>query len=145
MASDSEQYDGSSHVGARLGLPASGRGSMSSWYSRIAALLLDWAACMLIATAFLGREVLTGHDWRIWAPLALFWLQSTVLVAFAGGSFGQLVCRITVARLHGTKVGLLRAAARQLMVCLVIPALVIDGDRRGLHDMAAGTALLNRR
>jgi uncharacterized RDD family membrane protein YckC len=34
----------------------------------------------------------------------------------------------------------LRSLARAILVALVIPPLVFKPDRRGLHDLAAGTA-----
>ena len=40
--------------------------------------------------------------------------------------------------------GLLRAAARTALLLLVVPAVVQDGDGRGLHDRAAGTVIVRR-
>jgi uncharacterized RDD family membrane protein YckC len=31
---------------------------------------------------------------------------------------------------------------RALLLCLVLPAVVYDKDRRGIHDLAAGTIVL---
>ena len=33
-------------------------------------------------------------------------------------------------------------ALRTLLLCLVVPAAIWDGDGRGLHDKAAGTAVV---
>jgi uncharacterized RDD family membrane protein YckC len=65
----------------------------------------------------------------------VFWLESAVGVALAGGSFGQLLVRIRVHRTDGRTLSLLRALQRQLLVCLVIPPLVFRDDGRGLHDL----------
>ena len=131
--------------GARLGLPAEGRGSLATWRSRVAALLLDWAACMAIAVAFFGSAVLTGGGWRSWMILTVFFIQSCLLGLLAAGTFGQLVCRIAIVRVDRQPLGIARAVLRSALVCLVLPALVISVDRRGLHDLAAGTVVVNRR
>jgi uncharacterized RDD family membrane protein YckC len=100
---------------------------------------------MVVAIGLFGQGVLTGGGWRAWMILATFFVQSTVLTSLAAGSFGQLVCRIAVVRLDRQPLGLLRALLRQALVSLALPALVIGPDRRGLPDLAAGTAVLNRR
>lgn len=133
------------YPGQRVGLPAQGRGSLASWGSRLAALLIDWGACMIIAVALFGSAVLTGSDWRAWMILTIFFRQSALLSWLVGGSFGQLICRIAVYRLNGSPLGPVRAVLRAALVSLALPALVIGMDRRGLQDLAAGTAVVKRR
>jgi uncharacterized RDD family membrane protein YckC len=133
------------YPGERVGLPQTGRGSLASWGARIVALLLDWVICTLIALLFFGSRVLVGQGWTSWTTLLTFFVETTLLVAFAGGSAGQLLCRLAVIRLDNTPVGLLRSGLRAALVCLVLPALVVGTDRRGLHDLVAGTAVVNRR
>ena len=133
------------HPGQHLGLPPAGRGSLASWGARIGALIIDWAACMAIAVGFFGSAVLTGGGWRAWMILAVFFVESALLTWLAGGSFGQLLSRIAVVRLDAQPLGLLRALLRALLVSLALPALIISTDRRGLHDLAAGTVVINRR
>lgn len=41
-------------------------------------------------------------------------------------------------------IGILPSAIRTVLLCLVLPAVVWDGDGRGLHDRAAGTAIVRR-
>lgn len=133
------------YPGERIGLPPDGRGSLASWGSRVVALFLDWAVCMAVAVGLFGTEVLTGNDWQAWMILTTFFVQSALLGWLAGGSLGQLVCRIGVLRLDRAPLGLPRAVLRAALVSLVLPALVIGPDRRGLHDLAAGTAVVSRR
>jgi uncharacterized RDD family membrane protein YckC len=133
------------YPGERLGLPQDGRGSLASWGARVLALCLDWAACMAVAVLLFGSAVLTSNDWQSWMILATFVVETTLLGWLAGGSLGQLVCRIGVLRLDRAPLGLPRAVLRAVLVALVLPALVIGPDRRGLHDMAAGTAVISRR
>jgi uncharacterized RDD family membrane protein YckC len=133
------------YPGQRLGLPREGRGSLASWQARVGALIIDWAACMAIAVGFFGSGVMTGGGWRGWMILTVFFVESAVLSWLAAGSFGQLLCRIAVVRLDGKPLGLPRALLRAFLVSLALPALIISTDRRGLHDLAAGTIVTNRR
>lgn len=133
------------YVGQRLGLPATGRGSLARWGSRIAALVLDWAACMAVAVGFFGSAVLTGSGWRSWMILSILFVETSVLTALAGGSFGQLLCRIGIYRLDARPLGFLRAFGRSALLSLALPALIVGADRRGLHDLAGGTVVINRR
>ena len=107
--------------GQSLGLPERGRGSLASWRSRIAALVLDWAACMAIAVGLFGTGVLTGNGWRAWMILTVFFVQSTVLSWLAGGSFGQLLCRIAVYRLNRPPLGLRVVASSRSRAILRAP------------------------
>jgi uncharacterized RDD family membrane protein YckC len=45
---------------------------------------------------------------------------------------------------YAAQVGLLGGAIRAFLLCLVIPAVVYDRDRRGLHDKAAQTIVVRR-
>ena len=145
MAGPAEAVGANGYPGERVGLPRTGPGSLASWGSRIAALVLDWAICMAIAVLLFGTRVLTANGWTSWMTLATFFVETTLLTALAGASAGQLACRIVVARLDGRPLGLGRAALRAALLCLVVPALVVGTDRRALHDMAVGTAVVNRR
>ncbi|MEL4504207.1 RDD family protein [Luteococcus sp. H138] len=135
-----DQYPGES-----LGLPEKGRGSLATWNARLAALLIDWAACMILARLLFGDAVLHGFDWRRFAPMGLYFLQKTVLTALTSGSFGQLICRIAVVRLDHQPIGWRRAVLRAAMKVLVLPAVVIGAERRALDDLALGTVVINRR
>ncbi len=108
------------------------------------ALFVDWIASMLVAGAVVGPGVVSSHGWEAWAPMLVFLLEATVLTALAGGSFGQLVLRVAVVRLDRTPVTLLVALLRTLLICLVVPPVIYNRDRRGLHDLVAGTVTVRR-
>ena len=133
------------YPGSSLGLPASGRGALASWRSRVSALVIDWGASMAVAVGAGGGGVFEPNSWRSFMILAVFFVQKALLTAFVGSSFGQLITGIGVTRIDGSPIGLFRSIARAAMVCLVIPAVVIGPDRRGLDDLALGTAVVNRR
>ncbi|WP_205707525.1 RDD family protein [Kineococcus vitellinus] len=131
---------GGEHPGAgvRLGLPATGRGAVAGWGRRVLGLLVDWGAATLIAQAFLpglGREI---------GPLAVLVVMHVLLVSTIGTSLGHAVTGIAVRTLDGRPVGFARGTARTLLLALVVPAVVTDADRRGLHDRAAGTVVVRR-
>ncbi|MBN9105491.1 MAG: RDD family protein [Propionibacteriaceae bacterium] len=133
------------YPGQRIGLPETGRGSLASWFARVAALILDWAACMILAVAVFGPGVLRDPGWKAWMVLAIFFVESTVLTALIGSSFGQYVARIGIFSLDGRPLGWGRAVLRAGMVCLVLPTIVIGADRRALNDLLLGTFVGNLR
>ena len=133
------------YPGERIGLPPEGRGSLASWGARLIAITADWAACMIIAVGLFGRSVMTSNDWQSWMILATFFVQSALLTWVAGGSFGQLLCRIAVVRLDRVPLGPLRAVTRAALVSLALPPMIVGPDRRGLHDLAVGTVVVRRR
>lgn len=133
------------YPGQSLGLPAAGRGSLASWNSRLWALVIDWAVCMILARAVFGSKVNTGIHWQMFTPMALFFVEKWLLTAFAGSSFGQLVCRVGVTTLDGQPIGWWRSLARAAMKLIIVPAVVIGAERRGLDDISLGTVVVNRR
>ena len=137
--------DTPTYPGQTLGLPEQGRGSLASWRARIAAMIGDWAASMVVAIAMFGTGVLTDSGWRSFMNMAVYFVEASVLTALAGGSFGQLIARIGIVRLDGHHIGWWRAIVRTAMKCLVIPAVVIGAERRALTDLLVGTVVINRK
>jgi uncharacterized RDD family membrane protein YckC len=139
---------GPTYPGQRLGLPESGPGSVAGWPRRFAALAVDWAASALAAGVIFGYRwfgATAGEQgWVGFSPLLVFVLEATFLTALLGGSFGQLVLRLAVARLDGKPVTVLHALLRSALICLVVPPLVFNRDQRGLHDLAVNTVTLRR-
>lgn len=112
----------------------------ASWGRRILALLVDWAACWLVVVFLVGTEKASEPGSVAgWYVTGLFVVESALMTALAGGSFGQLATRLRVVREDGRPmpIGLLQAIMRQVLVALVIPPLVFKPDGRGLHDLAA--------
>lgn len=136
-----------SHPGARLGLPATGSGSLARLGRRAVALCIDWGLSLAISAAFFALDP--------WATLSIFALENLLLVSTLGHTIGHRIMGIQVRRLAfaGTPPGvetgapppgLLRALLRTVLICLVIPAVVWDADGRGMHDRAAGTVIVRR-
>ena len=120
--------------------PADSRAAVASWPRRFLALAVDWLACLAVAQALVAYGVLDGNPNGTWT-LALFVLESAVLTALLGGSFGKVATRLRVVRADGSggPVGLVGALLRSVLVALVVPPLVFKPDGRGLHDLAVGT------
>ncbi|KRA23389.1 transporter [Microbacterium sp. Root61] len=135
----------SSYPGERLGLPATGRGSIARAWRRIGALAIDWISATLIATAFFGYDQFAlpaEAGITIFAPLTVFLVLQVVFIPTIGGSPGHRILGMRVVQLGGAWTGLWRPIVRSLLLALVIPAVIWDPDQRGLHDKVAGTVLI---
>lgn len=113
----------------------------ASWARRALALVVDWVASTLAVILAIGYAGWLGDPASGFYVLGVFALESTVLTALVGGSFGKVVTRLRVVRDDGSAhpLDLLRSLLRTLLVCLVIPPLVYRPDGRGLHDIAVGS------
>ncbi|HEX5119724.1 MAG TPA: RDD family protein [Pseudonocardiaceae bacterium] len=134
--------------GRRYGLPAGGPGSVASLGRRLVALFVDCVLATLITTLFVHPASLNPdhvQNLNYWSLLT--WYVITVLgTAFFGVTPGMVLLGIRVARVDGRPMLLpLRALVRAVLVATIIPAVVWDPDRRGLHDKAAGTIVLTTR
>jgi uncharacterized RDD family membrane protein YckC len=114
----------------------------ASWARRVLALLVDYAACWGVMLLIYGRSWFGNGSLPSLYLNLLFIAESAVLMALAGGSFGQLATRVRVVRVDGSgrPLSLLMALLRQVLICLVIPPLVFRPDGRGLHDVLCGSA-----
>jgi uncharacterized RDD family membrane protein YckC len=112
----------------------------ASWGRRILALFVDWTACNLVVIAVMGPAGWSDSRSSGLYTLGVFILESAVLTALAGGSFGKLATGLRVVRADGTgPLDLLGAVIRVVLVSLVVPPLVFKPDGRGLHDLAVGS------
>lgn len=115
---------------------------MAGWGRRIGALFVDWFASLAVASLLtepLGWDTDQG---RALGPVLVLFVTTSLLVGLLGTSLGHRLLGLRVARLDAHPVGVARAMLRSLLLCLVIPAVIYDKDRRGLHDLAAGTVVL---
>ena len=101
---------------------------------RVLAILVDWTVCLLVATAF-------DLD-RVYGPSLVLLAEQTLLVGLLGFSIGHRLLGLAVARLDSAPLGLGWAFVRALLLCLAVPAVIMDRDGRGLHDLAARTVVL---
>jgi uncharacterized RDD family membrane protein YckC len=138
--------DDTFYPGRAFGLPEFGAGSVAGWSRRLAALLIDWLACSAIAVAFLYHPS-AGHysdvlvQPRLWTPV-IFGVEDFLLTGLTGLTLGKRLLGIRVIRVDRRPVGLARAFIRTLLLLLVVPAIMMDRDLRGLQDKAAGTIVV---
>lgn len=121
----------------------------ATYVRRFVALCIDWFACMLIASVIFSPFVpftpnlIFGSPDLSLAVLALFVLETCFLVWLIGGSFGQRLVGLSVVSVIGPgRVTLWRSLVRSLMVALVLPPLIVDGQGRGLQDRVAQTEVM---
>ncbi|MEV6847632.1 RDD family protein [Actinoplanes sp. NPDC051411] len=107
---------------------------------RLGALLIDWVLCTLVAS-------LLVDDLRAnpWPQLGVFILVNAFFVGLFGQTPGMWPARIRcISVVDGGAIGLPRAIIRAVLLALVIPAVISDGDGRGLHDRAARSIMVRR-
>ncbi|MCF8527081.1 MAG: RDD family protein [Candidatus Nanopelagicales bacterium] len=110
---------------------------------RVLALLIDWFASTVVALLAVGvGSYGSGSD--ALATLIVFVLEVVILTWLTGASFGQRILGLRVVAMDGGRVTFPRVLLRTLLICLVIPALVMDSQGRGLHDRAAGSIVVRR-
>jgi len=130
------------YPGEMLGLPENGPGSLARMGRRLAALLIDWLIGYGLAALALGFGVIPVAALST-AVLVIWFLLGVVALRLFGFTPGQFALGLGVIALDG-RLGIGRAAARGLLIGLVIPPLFTDADGRGLHDRVTGTAVVRR-
>nr|WP_202447034.1 RDD family protein [Streptomyces sp. SID5468] len=120
--------------GERLGLPQDGPGSIAPVGRRLAALVIDWALCLLVSYGLLARGR-AASDVSNWA-FVVFGVLSVVTLATAASTPGKRLLGLRLVRLGGGRLGPVAVVLRTILLLLVIPAAMWDRDGRGLHDKA---------
>ena len=111
---------------------------------RLAALAIDWLVAIGVSL-LLFRDVAYGSLESSVAILLIFAAELILLTWLTGASFGQRILGVQVVRADGGRLGLGRVVLRTVLICLVIPAVVIDTYGRGLHDRAVGSVVVRAR
>jgi uncharacterized RDD family membrane protein YckC len=107
---------------------------------RFGALVVDWVLCVMIS-ALCADPRRSG-----WPPLVALVAEYGFFLGLFGQTPGMWVTRLACLGYHGTgPIGVPRALLRGILLALVVPALIMDGERRGLHDRAVGSIVLDVR
>ncbi len=126
--------------GAGLGLPATGPGSLAPFGRRVGQYLIDAVVSGLVAALFTAPE-----PPELWSLLT-FGVMTVVFLVLAGQTPGMRLLGLRLAHPHpGQRLALWRAVVRTGLLMLLIPALVVDSDGRGLHDRLTDTAVVRDR
>jgi uncharacterized RDD family membrane protein YckC len=111
---------------------------LASLQRRFGALMVDWLLCLLVA-GLLGRFP------NNWAPFVLI-VEYAFFIGLFGQTPGMRLTRIAcVSVVDGRPIGIWRALVRGVLLAVLIPALIMDGQRRGWHDRAAGSIMVSAR
>jgi uncharacterized RDD family membrane protein YckC len=101
---------------------------------RFGALLIDWALC-LVGSAFYADPRVVA-----WPPVLLLIVLNTIGIGLFGQTPGMMIARLRcISFADGGAIGLARAFLRAILLALLVPAIIMNADRRGLHDRAAGS------
>jgi uncharacterized RDD family membrane protein YckC len=123
--------------GAALGLPREGPGSLAGFGQRVGAFLIDAVASALV-TGLVTAPQPPGN----WSLLTFAGMTVVFLVA-TGQTPGMRLLGLRLAHpQQGRRLALWRAVVRTGLLVLLVPALVVDGDGRGLHDRLTDTAVI---
>ncbi|WP_213450794.1 RDD family protein [Rhizomonospora bruguierae] len=118
---------------------------------RFAALLIDWLLSLLAANIF-ADPVRDG-----WSPVVVLIGMYAVFVGLFAQTPGMLLLRLHCVDHTGPagpatsgenpgaggRIGLWRGLIRGVLLCLVIPPLIMDAERRGLHDRAVNSIVVH--
>ncbi|HEV7212408.1 MAG TPA: RDD family protein [Blastococcus sp.] len=140
MVRDAHQPSQERVRGASLGLPAEGPGSLAPFGTRAAAFVVDALASALVA-ALVTAPRLPGN----WSLLVFGVMTVLTLLAF-GQTPGMRLLGLRLAHpRQGQRLAVWRAVVRTALLLLLVPALLVDADGRGLHDRLTDTAVVRDR
>lgn len=106
---------------------------------RFLALMVDWILCL-----FVGR--LLGPGAESWGPPFVLVVEYAFFVGVFGQTPGMRLLKVAcVSIVDGRAIGIPRALLRGLLLAPLVPALIMDRQRRGLHDRAAGSIMVDTR
>jgi uncharacterized RDD family membrane protein YckC len=117
-----------------------GTAEPASLAARLGALVVDWMLCVLIARIF------GPINERPWLASVVLIAEYAVLLGIFGQTPGMALTKVRVVSVpEGGPIGVLRGFVRGVLLALLVPALIMDADRRGLHDKAARSIALSAR
>lgn len=103
---------------------------------RFGALVIDWVLCLLVSN-FFADPVRDG-----WAPVLVLVLEYGFFLGLFAQTPGMYVTKVRcVAWADGGRIGLLRGLLRGVLLALVVPPLLMDEHRRGVHDRLTGSVV----
>ncbi|MET0930395.1 MAG: RDD family protein [Aeromicrobium sp.] len=113
---------------------------------RLGSLLIDWVIAALSAVAIAGVHYppapLDKDPSETFIIIGFFILEVGVLTGLLGRSIGKRLLGMKVENPDGQPIGVPRALLRTALLVLVLPAIVMTDDKRGIHDLAAGSRVV---
>ncbi|MEU3454158.1 RDD family protein [Micromonospora sp. NPDC006766] len=103
---------------------------------RFGALVIDWVLCLL-ASGLFASPARDG-----WPPVVVLVVEYAFFLGLFAQTPGMYITRIRcLAWSDGGRIGPVRALLRGVLLVLVVPALIMDEHRRGLHDRLTGAVI----
>lgn len=109
---------------------------------RILALIIDWAVAALSAVALTDVSYPPKNPAENLVIVGFFVLEVALLTGLLGFTIGKRILGLYVENPEGRPIGLPRAVLRTVLLSLVLPAIVMNDEKRGLHDIAAGARVI---
>jgi uncharacterized RDD family membrane protein YckC len=109
---------------------------------RLGALVIDWIIAALSGVALAGVSYPPKNLAENFIITGFFVVEVSVLTGLLGFSIGKRILGLKVENPDGRPIGIVRALVRTALICLVLPAVVMTDDKRGLHDLAAGSRVI---
>lgn len=113
---------------------------------RLGALLIDWIVAALSAVTLAGVSYppapLDEDPSQTFIIIGFFVVEVGLLTGLVGRSIGKRLLGLRLENADGRPVGVPKALLRTLLLCLVLPAIVMTDDKRGIHDLAAGSRVV---
>ncbi|MFC4150625.1 RDD family protein [Micromonospora mangrovi] len=107
---------------------------------RFGALVIDWVLCLLVSN-FFADPVRDG-----WAPVLVLVFEYGFFLGLFAQTPGMYITRLRcVAWSDGGRIGVIRGLLRGALLALVVPAVIMDENRRGLHDRLTGAVVTDAR
>ena len=125
------------YPGEQLGRPQNGPGAIARPGIRLVGFLIDWYVCYLPILLFADNDPLL--------TLLVFWGYTVLLTGFMGHTLGHLAVGVQVQTLNGRPAGWLKGLIRGTLTMLILPAVIMDSDARGIHDRICKTVLVRIR
>ena len=104
---------------------------------RFVALVIDWVIAVLSAAAVANSTVPPEGLRESLLVSGVFVVEVGLLTGLLGFSIGKSLVGLRVEGPDGGPIGVPRGLLRTFLLALVIPAVVMNDERRGLHDVAA--------
>lgn len=120
-----------------FGLAPAGVGSVAGPGRRLAGLLVDWGLAVLLSWAL--------FDYSAIAVTLIFVADNLLLLSLFGATIGHAAVGLRLIPVQRRWHITLRVLVRTALLLTVLPAVLLDTNGRGLHDAAAGTALIRAR
>jgi uncharacterized RDD family membrane protein YckC len=109
---------------------------------RFVALVIDWTVAVL-SSAAVARTTVPPEGLRdSFIVSGVFIVEVGLLTGLLGVSIGKRLMGLRVEGPDTRPIGVPRALLRTFLLALVIPALLMNDERRGLHDVATTSRVI---